>query len=64
MATVLLADARGLKYCLKGVRAFCTRHEIDFKAFVKCGVDESVLLNINDAMAHALVDAARKRESN
>lgn len=63
MAIVRLEDARRLKYCLKGVRAFCARHGIDFRSFVKGGVDESILLNINDAMAHALVDAARNREN-
>lgn len=64
MATVRFCDARSLKYCLPGQRKFCLRHGLDFKDWVKNGADESVLLRTDDAMARALVDTARKRESN
>jgi len=63
MATVRLCDARVVKFCNKGGRAFAERHGLDWAEFLKNGLDESMFLATGDAMALKAVAAARKRES-
>ncbi len=57
---VTMADLRVL-HCSRGGRDFAARHGIDWMAFVQRGIPAARLLDIDDAMAHAVVDQARAR---
>lgn len=54
----------GKGYCVKGMRQFAARHELDFDAFAREGIDADVLRNTGDAMAEAIVREAEKEEQN
>jgi len=56
---VYIKDAVELGYCIKGLKEFCKRHDIDFKDFVKNGIEADIILKIEDAMAFKLVEYAR-----
>lgn len=58
---VIHEDIRVLKFCNRGGRAFFARHGLNWQDFVKNGIDAEILLKIDDAMAHAAVDQARRR---
>jgi len=58
---VQVRDAVELGYCIKGIKEFCKRHGIDFRNFVKYGIDEDDLLKTGDAMAVKVVERARLR---
>lgn len=49
-------------YCGAGARAWAERHGIDFKAFMRHGIDAAVLTATGDALALRLVDWARECE--
>lgn len=46
-------------YCTRGVEIFCDMHGIDFRDFVRNGVDAQVLIDTGDTMALRVVEAAR-----
>ena len=58
---VYIKDAVELGYCIKGLKEFCKRHDIDFKDFVKNGIEADIILKIEDAMAFKLVEYARSK---
>ena len=45
-------------YCLKGMKQFAKRHNLNFKQFAKEGIEEEELLKTGDAMAKLIVDFA------
>jgi hypothetical protein len=53
---VSVKDAVELGYCIKGIKEFCKKHNIDFRDFVNHGVDADVLLDTDDAMALKVVE--------
>jgi hypothetical protein len=59
---VNITHARRLKYCSRGIRAFCRRYDIDFLQFVREGLDAEVFIATNDAQALRMVDVARRQE--
>lgn len=62
MTTVRVHDLNELGYCMKSVRPWFARHEIDFLAFVRDGIDSETLLATNDEFARKAVEHAAKRE--
>lgn len=60
--TVTLMDARSCNYCITGIRLFFKKHGLDFRAFTKSGIEDSVLLSLNDSMANKVVEAAHGRK--
>ena len=58
---VYISDAVELGYCIKGLKEFCRRHNVDFKDFVKNGIEADIILKIEDAMAFKLVEYARNK---
>jgi hypothetical protein len=48
-------------FCLRGARAWFERHGLDWRAFVRHGVDAGVLKATGDPMAQAVVDHASKQ---
>lgn len=58
---VTVAHARALSYCLTGVRRVCNKYGLDFKAFIRDGLDEEALARIDDAQIKKLIEAAHGR---
>lgn len=54
-----LTHARELGYCNKGIRAFCLRHNLDWRRFVTDGYEFSELSHINDAMLSKVMNYAK-----
>jgi hypothetical protein len=50
---------RAAGYCMRGTKAFCQRHGIDWHRFIKEGVPENEVAATNDAMANKLIEVAR-----
>lgn len=48
-------------YCNPGARLFFARHQLDWRDFLFNGIDAQALLATGDAMAEAVVAAARAR---
>lgn len=46
--------------CSRGLRAFCDRHNIDWRDFITNGIEEERLLATGDAMALKLVQWANQ----
>lgn len=49
-------------FCLSGTRAWFARHDLDFRAFVRQGIDEEALLATGDGIAIAMVAWAHECE--
>ena len=58
---ITVSDARALSYCLLGVRRVCSKYGLDFKAFIREGLDEEELAGIDDAQIKKLIEAAHGR---
>jgi hypothetical protein len=55
-----IACPNGSGYCVPGMVKFFERHNLDFKKFVRDGIDADKLLATEDAMAAEVVAQARK----
>lgn len=60
---VTIQDARELGFCVGGTRTFLERHGLDFKAFLRDGLDASDLLATGDAMAERVVVHAQGKRT-
>lgn len=56
---VYIRDFKGTGYCPAGQKRFCDAHGIDWRDYVRNGVDAQVLLDSGDDMARAMVEIAR-----
>jgi peroxiredoxin len=63
MTKVTVQDCNAIGFCMKSVRPWFAQHDLDFKDFVKNGIDERILIKTNDAFAVRAVAQARKREA-
>lgn len=60
---VTIDDVRAVGLCVNGSRAWFDRHALDFRTFLREGLDAETLLATNDAMALRVVEHARARSS-
>jgi hypothetical protein len=60
---VTIQDARELGFCVGGTRSFMERHGLDFKAFLRDGLDATDLLATGDAMAERVVVHAQGKRT-
>ena len=61
--TVITIDhVRAVGLCVNGTRVWFARHDLDFRAFLRKGLDAETLLATNDAMALRVVEHARTRQ--
>lgn len=60
---VTIQDARELGFCVGGTRTFMERHGLDFKAFLRDGLDAADLLATGDAMAERVVVHAQGKRA-
>jgi hypothetical protein len=58
---VTVHHARRAGYCIKGCRAFAQRYGLDWRQFVRQGIDAEKLESTGDAMAKKAVEIARGR---
>jgi len=56
------SDAKNLKYCSKGIRLFFKKYNLDYKSFLKDGIDAELLIATGDSMAIEVVENARGRK--
>lgn len=66
---ITMADVRATKgfntrdsLCAPGARRWFHEHNLDFRDFLKNGIEEEVLLEIGDAFAVAVVEQAHGRQ--
>ena len=58
--TVITIDhVRSVGLCVNGTRTWFARHDLDFRSFVKDGLDADTLLATGDAMAKRVVEHAQ-----
>lgn len=50
-------------YCRRGARAWCARHNINYREFVLYGIDVEVLEAVGDAFAIEVCAIARKEHA-
>ena len=60
---VTIAHVRAAGLCVNGSRAWFARHGLDFRAFLREGLDAQTLLATGDAMAQRVVDCARQQRN-
>jgi len=60
---ILVTDLRPLGYCLSGARLFFKKHGLDFRDFVRNGIDAQKLKRTtnNDDMCLKLIASAKSR---
>lgn len=58
---IRINDVRRAGHCVRGAKDWFDRHGLDFRAFLKNGIDEAELIASGDAMAARVVDIARDR---
>lgn len=56
---VTMADLRAAGFCAAGVRAFCTRHGIDYAELLRAGIPFDVAEHTGDAMVITLIQRLR-----
>ena len=54
-------DARKAGFCARGIKAWFDERELDFRAFLRDGIEEDVLLETGDALALRVVALTRTR---
>ena len=61
--TVITIDhVRAVGLCVNGTRTWFARHDLDFRGFLRDGLDAGTLLATGDAMARRVVEHARQQE--
>ena len=57
---VYVSDCRALGMCITpGVKYFCERNNIDYKDFIKNGIEISILELLNDPLANKVIEVAK-----
>ena len=56
---ITIDDVRATGLCVNGTRTWFARRDLDFRAFLRDGLDADTLLATGDAMAQRVVNHAR-----
>lgn len=62
MSRITITDVRRAGHCARGAKDWFARHGMDFRAFLKEGIDEAEFLEKGDALALQVVNHKRLRE--
>lgn len=62
MRVITIDDVRKAGHCTRGAKDWFDRHGLDFRRFLKAGIDEEEFLAAGDALAELVVAAKRERE--
>ena len=63
MTRVTIHDLRASRLCFQGARPWFRRHELDWQAFLRDGLDAEVLAATGDALALRVIAVAEAREA-
>ena len=55
-------DIRQAGHCVRGAREWFERHDLDFRAFLKGGIDVETLLATGDHLAVDVIERKRERD--
>lgn len=58
-----MADARRAGHCVRGVKAWCETHNIDFRDLVKNGIELERIAALQDGYGDQIIARKRARES-
>lgn len=58
---VTIDDVRRSGHCVRGAKDWFDRHGLDFRAFLRDGIDEAEFLTNGDALAERIVAMKRAR---
>jgi len=59
---VTMSDCRQVKFCSRGVRLFFKKYNLDYKDFLKNGIEIKDLEQLNDSMANKVIEVRRGRK--
>lgn len=59
---IIVQDARDLGICISGIKEMCKLHDLDFRAFIRDGVESDDIKHIDDDNLRNVIEHARKRE--
>jgi len=60
---ITVTDIQQAGHCAVGIRRWFNEHGLNFRSFLKDGIDAAVLLDTGDALAQRVVDLKIKREA-
>lgn len=60
---ITINDVRSAGHCVRGTQLWFVRHNLDFRTFLKEGIDEEIFLSFGDALARRVVRLKQERES-
>lgn len=60
---VTITDIRLAGHCVSGARQWFNEYDLDFREFIRNGMDSEVLLATGDALAKQVIDRKIERES-
>lgn len=60
---VTINDVREAGHCVSGARAWFRAYDLDFREFLKNGMDAETLLATGDAIAQQVIDRKIQREN-
>lgn len=61
MSRVTINDVRKAGHCVRGAKDWFDRHGLDFRSFLRDGIDEAEFLAAGDALSRRIVDMKRAR---
>jgi len=53
---ITIDDVRSAGHCVRGAKDWFAHYDLDFKAFLRDGIDEATFLATGDAIAQQIVD--------
>ena len=59
---ITMTDVRNAGHCAKGARSWFREHGLDFRAFLREGIDADTFVAKGDALAARVVEMKQKRE--
>jgi len=60
---ITVTDIQQAGHCATGIKKWFDDHGLNFRAFLKDGIDAAVLLDTDDGLARRVVDLKIKREA-
>jgi hypothetical protein len=60
---ITMTDVQLAGHCAHGARAWFRAHGLDFRSFLREGIEAEVLVEKGDALAKRVVDLKAKREA-
>lgn len=59
---ISIADIRAAGHCVKGVREWFERHDLDFRGFLKDGIEEEEFVSKGDHLAAQVVSHKKNQK--